>query len=560
MEFDHEVPVTGSPEASSRAPVENENRLGDENRNGSREVPLAITGGEEIRLPKLFSEQADEAPDDTLVEEAPEDEDDYEDDAIASDDGPEIDDEEWDEEDDPDLVVDDDGNAQAPHRQGKVALPKKTKAAPSQSKVEALPAPASLTPDQRFLILDTWLRSKLPAVDFAPMVGVSPKTLYLWKKRYEEHSIAGLEDRPKGAPGGSKLPTATRRAIVTMRTEHPDWGEDRIHAMLLRTAGFYASASAVSRVLHEEGMIETAPPKVEPHGMEPKRFERATPNQLWQTDLFTFMLKRENRRVHFVAFMDDHSRFITGYGLHATASGAMVRETLEVAIANYGAPEEILTDNGTQYHTWRGKSEFAKLLERRGIKQIVARPHRPQTLGKIERFWKTLWNELVGATIFQGMDDARKRLGLFIDGYNFHRTHQGIDNAVPADRFFSAAPQVYEALKARVAKNSLELALNGTPRKNLYLTGVVGDSTVSIHKEGDKVIMTGQGVREEVDLKAVGKMAAPGETAHMPDPVAPHGAQPDHPGTQDDEFLPAPGTSPLDGALSKLKGALGGEA
>src|SRR5262245_39573793 len=43
-------------------------------------------------------------------------------------------------------------------------------------------------------------------------------------------------------------------------------------------------------------------------------FERARPNQLWQTDLFTFMLKRQNRRVYLVAFMDDHIRFIVGYG------------------------------------------------------------------------------------------------------------------------------------------------------------------------------------------------------------------------------------------------------
>ena len=43
----------------------------------------------------------------------------------------------------------------------------------------------------------------------------------------------------------------------------------------------------------------------------------------------------------------------------------------------------VLTDNGTQYKTWRGKSAFTKLLDRRGIKQIVASPRHPQTLGKI---------------------------------------------------------------------------------------------------------------------------------------------------------------------------------
>ncbi len=52
---------------------------------------------------------------------------------------------------------------------------------------------------------------------------------------------------------------------------------------------------------------------------------------MWQTDLFTFMLKRQNRRVYLVAFMDDHSRFIIGYGLHASQSAALVLEVLRGA-------------------------------------------------------------------------------------------------------------------------------------------------------------------------------------------------------------------------------------
>ena len=55
------------------------------------------------------------------------------------------------------------------------------------------------------------------------------------------------------------------------------------------------------------------------HRDKVRRFERARPNQLWQSDLFTFVLKRQNRRVHLCAFMDDHSRFIVGYGLHASS-------------------------------------------------------------------------------------------------------------------------------------------------------------------------------------------------------------------------------------------------
>jgi len=79
-----------------------------------------------------------------------------------------------------------------------------------------------------------------------------------------------------------------------------------------------------------------------PPGARPKvtSFERARPNQLWQTDLFTFMLKRQNRRVYLVAFLDDHSRYVVGYGLHASQSTALVLEVLRASIAGSGVPEK----------------------------------------------------------------------------------------------------------------------------------------------------------------------------------------------------------------------------
>jgi hypothetical protein len=96
----------------------------------------------------------------------------------------------------------------------------------------------------------------------------------------------------------------------------------------------------------------------------------------------------------------------------------LVLEVWRAAIASHGAPEEVLTDNGTQYVTWRGKSMFTKELEKRGIQQVVAAPRRPQTLGKIERFWGTLWRECIESAVFVDLGDAQRRIGWFIDHYN----------------------------------------------------------------------------------------------------------------------------------------------
>jgi transposase InsO family protein len=376
------------------------------------------------------------------------------------------------------------------------------------------------TAQERILLLDLWARSGLRAADFGALVGLSRHTLLQWRQRFAAGGPAALADRQRGAPQGSRLPEVTQRAIVMLKTAHPEWGCERIREVLLRGEGYSASVGAITHVLEEAGYEREDVP-TSPHEPPVHYFERATPNQLWQSDLFTFLLKRENRRVYLVVFLDDHSRFVVGYGVYASAGGALVREVLEAAIANFGAPEEVLTDNGPQYVTWRGTSAFARLLERRGIRHVVARPRHPQTLGKTERFWGTLWRECVQSAVFTGLDDARRRVGHFIDHYNFQRPHQGLEGLVPADRFFAAAPQVRETLAARVAANARELAQQGAPRKAFYLTGRVGDTDLALHSEGSRVVLTrSDGGREEVDLEAPGRRADEASVGDMPEPVA----------------------------------------
>ena len=198
----------------------------------------------------------------------------------------------------------------------------------------------AFSPHERLLILDTWQRSGLPAGDFAPLVGISKHTLYLWKKRFSQHGPAGLAEQPRGVTSGSKLPEVTKRTIVMLKELHPDWGCQRLSDELLRGPALSASPAAVARVLHEAGyQAETRPTR--PHAPKVQRFERARPNQLWQTDLFTFVLKRQNRRLYLVAFLDDHSRFLVGYGLHA--SDSITESDVDTRIAGYVVRDEPVT-------------------------------------------------------------------------------------------------------------------------------------------------------------------------------------------------------------------------
>jgi hypothetical protein len=158
----------------------------------------------------------------------------------------------------------------------------------------------------------------------------------------------------------------------------------------------------------------------------------------------------------------------------------------------------------------------------------------------------------VEAAVFADLGDARQRIGLFIDHYNFQRPHQGIDGATPADRFFGAAAEVKRTLAARVAANARELARQGVPKAPFYVTGQAGGQPFSVHAEGERVILTRPDGRTEIDL--VPPRPAADEVPPLPAPVTPQGVPAATSGVGDVGFEepPAPGTSPLDDALARL--------
>jgi transposase len=218
----------------------------------------------------------------------------------------------------------------------------------------------------------------VPLREVCRVFGLGTTTVGTWLRRYQALGEAGLEPKMVGRRTPPSLGDKVKRAAVTaLRQEHPDWGTRRIAHLLARSAGLRVSETDVRRMLHEAGLMpETrAPAPAREHG--PRRFERAAPNQLWQSDIFTFLL-RKHERLYLCAFMDDHSRFIVGWALAHHQRGELVLEALSRAIAKYGTPQEILTDQGRQYTVWRGETTFEQELP---VSRFAELPHgvRPST-------------------------------------------------------------------------------------------------------------------------------------------------------------------------------------
>jgi len=187
--------------------------------------------------------------------------------------------------------------------------------------------------------------------------GVSANTAIVWVRRYRARGVDGLLPVVAPPPVLPKAAEARREAVVALRRAHPEVGTRRIRDILQRFHALGVSERTVRRILREEGL--SAPPvapRAKPRPTE-RRFERAEPNQLWQSDLFTFLLRR-HERVYVAAFLDDCARFVVALVLAHHQRASLVLEALARGIAEYGAPREVLTDQGRQYTAWRGETSF----------------------------------------------------------------------------------------------------------------------------------------------------------------------------------------------------------
>ena len=97
--------------------------------------------------------------------------------------------------------------------------------------------------------------------------------------------------------------------------------------------------------------------------------------------------------------------------------------------------KELLSDNGAEFGgkniKYPEEHPFERLLLETGIKHRYTRPYRPQTNGKIERFWKTIESDLLEDTIFDSMDHLQNELSQYLYYYNNLRPHQGINGDNP---------------------------------------------------------------------------------------------------------------------------------
>jgi transposase InsO family protein len=283
-----------------------------------------------------------------------------------------------------------------------------------------------------------------PVTEVADRFGVSRQTVHRWVARYRESGIDGLADRshaPVAHPWG--VSAEIEAVICDLRAAHRSWGPRRLVFELEHRGHPGVSRSTVYRVLVRHRMIE--PVSRRRCRDSYRRWERSAAMELWQMDVTASLFLADGRECKVITGIDDHSRFcvIATVVLRATARAVCLAFT--TAMAEYGIPGEVLTDNGKQFTGRFGRPRPAEVLFERicrenGITQRLTKPRSPTTTGKIERLHQTLQLELLNVHgPFASIEDAQAALDAWRKDYNTRRPHQSLDMAFPAARFTAPA-------------------------------------------------------------------------------------------------------------------------
>jgi transposase InsO family protein len=264
--------------------------------------------------------------------------------------------------------------------------------------------------------------------------GISRQTFYVYRRRYEAEGLPGLAPRSRRPLAASGLiQPNVEAAICRLRGAHPRWGARRIRTELDRGGIVAPAISTIHQALRRNHLVAAQPAR---RRRADKRFERPCPNDLWQIDATRVGLAGGGP-AWIVDCVDDHARFLLAARACEGPTGEAAWRCFLAASAGYGLPRQLLSDNHTSFtgRLFGVTVEFERRLAGLGVQLINARPSHPQTLGKLERFHRTLKEWLADEGPPPSLDELQALLDRFRVHYNEERPHQGIADQTPSERY-----------------------------------------------------------------------------------------------------------------------------
>ena len=296
-------------------------------------------------------------------------------------------------------------------------------------------------------------------------------TFYNWLQRYQDNGVDGLEDRkPTPTVAWNQIPLDHRAAIIELALDKPALSPRELAARYTDQQAYFVSESTVYRLLKAQDLI-TSPAYILMRASDQFQHPSKAVNELWQTD-FTYFKIIGWGWYYLSTILDDYSRFIVAWRLCTSMSASDVADTLDDALCFTGLDQvkvrhkpRLLTDNGPCYIS----GELSGYLQENGMTHTRGRPYHPQTQGKIERWHRSMKNQILLNNYYLP-GELQEHLQRFITYYNHERYHESLDNLTPADVYYGRGQEILDQ-RETVKLNTLAMRrkMHYDNRNNLHL-------------------------------------------------------------------------------------------
>lgn len=263
-------------------------------------------------------------------------------------------------------------------------------------------------------------------------------------KYYNRFKQSGNEQDLLPGKRGPKYRTRRPvRFIENKVLEQRELGNSKLEIVSIlkqKLGKFTPSASGVYNILKRYGKNRLTPKMRQ----NKRKIIKERMGQLGHIDchhLSKSIIRGQSRKLYLLCLLDDYSRLAwTEVNEDITALTTMfsAMRCISVFRNQYKIEfEEIIADNGPEFGTAQSTQKqnhpFERMLMEVGIKRRYMRPYRPQTNGKVERFWRTLQEDLIHETDFDSIDELKEELNQYLYYYNHERPHQGIGGKIPIE-------------------------------------------------------------------------------------------------------------------------------
>lgn len=294
-------------------------------------------------------------------------------------------------------------------------------------------------------------------------MGIPRSTFYNW---YDKYRTSGPDALQSGSRGPrrywNKIPDKEKKYVVKLALKYPDKSPRELALFITDKHKRFISKSSVYKILKEYDLITSHAYYVIKAGAEFK--DKTTyVNQMWQTD-FTYFKILNWGWCYLATVIDDYSRYVISWKLFSTMKASDVKEVLDLALAKTGLDQvmvkhkpRLLSDNGPCYLS----DELKTYLEDKQIEHRRGAPYHPQTQGKIERYHRTIKNQ-IKLTNYYYPGELEDTIKGFVEYYNNERYHESINNLKPVDVFNGLSREILtqrEVIKEITLRNRRKINL-----------------------------------------------------------------------------------------------------